>query len=190
LIARFDLAGISGGDAVFNPEKLEWMNNQHLMRLPDDVLVAQVRPWLERAGLWRDTFDTTERAWLIEALALLRPRAKRLGDIPDGLAPLAGEVVFDDVAVAKHVTVEVTPHLQALADTLAGLDEFGLAEIERAVRGTAEAGGARPGAFMQAVRVCLTGRTVSPGLFETIALLGRERSVDRLRAGARQAQPS
>ncbi|MBA2356365.1 MAG: glutamate--tRNA ligase, partial [Acidobacteria bacterium] len=109
LIARFDLAGISGGDAVFNPEKLEWMNNQHLMRLPDDVLVAQVRPWLERAGLWRDSFDTAERAWLIEALALLRPRAKRLGDIPDGLAPLAGEVVFDDVAVAKHVTVEVTP---------------------------------------------------------------------------------
>ena len=67
---------------------------------------------------------------------------------------------------------------------------FDASAIEQAVRGTAEARGVKAGAFMQAVRVSLTGRTVSPGLFETIELLGREESLARIRAGARQAQPA
>ena len=190
LIERFDLGGISGGNAVFNPEKLEWMNNQHIMRMPDDGLVAQVRPWLDRAGLWRESFEGEERSWLVRALALLRPRAKRLGDIPEGLAPLVNPVVFESTAAAKHLTYEMTRHLEALADALSSLPSFDPASIEQAVRGTAEAGSIKAGAFMQAVRVSLTGRTVSPGLFETIELLGRDESQSRIRAGARHAQPA
>ena len=190
LVSRFDLRGISGGNAVFNHEKLEWMNNQHIMRLPDDVLVAQVRPWLERAGLWRAEFDVTGRSWLTRALALLRPRAKRLGDIAEGLAPLLNPVVFETTAAVKHLTPDMGTHLDVLADGLAALPTFDVASIEQCVRGTAEARGVKPGAFMQAVRVSLTGRTVSPGLFETIELLGREESLARIRAGARQAQPA
>ena len=190
LIARFDLAGISGGNAVFNPEKLEWMNNQHIMRLPDDVLVEHVRPWLRDASLWRESFDGGDRGWLTRALTLLRPRAKRLGDIPEGLGPLVRDVVFDSAAATKHLTAESSAHLDALADALATLAPFDAAAIEACVRGLAEARGVKPGAFMQAVRVSLTGRTVSPGLFETIELLGQETSVRRIRAGARQAQPA
>ena len=188
LVARFDLDGISGGNAVFNPEKLEWMNNQHIMRLPDDVLLAQVRPWLERAGLWREAFDGDQRAWIVRALALLRPRAKRLGDIPEGLAPLMSPVVFESTAAAKHLTPEVAPALETLADALATLAPFHVPTIEQRVRATAAAAGLKAGPFMQAVRVSLTGRTVSPGLFETIELLGREESRSRIRGGARHAQ--
>ena len=188
LVARFDLAGISGGNAVFNPEKLEWMNNQHIMRMPDDVLVAHVKPWLSRAGLWQDAFDGNRRAWLTRALTLLRPRAKRLGDIPEGLAPLVNPVVFETTAATKHLTTEMAPHLDALATKLAALEPFDAASIETCVRGTADAGGVKPGAFMQAVRVSLTGRTVSPGLFETLELLGRDESVARLDAGVRLAR--
>lgn len=190
LVERFGLDGISGGNAVFNTEKLEWMNNQHIMQLADDVLVAHVRPWLERAGLWRAAFDAADRGWLVRALALLRPRAKRLGDIPDGLAPLVGPVIFDPAAAARHLTPEVSPHLEALADALQAAATFDVATIEQVVRGTAETGGLKAGAFMQAVRVSLTGRTVSPGLFETIELLGRDESLARIRAGARQALPA
>ncbi len=189
LVARFDLAGISGGNAVFNPEKLEWMNNQHIMRLPDDVLVEHVRPWLEQAGLWREGFDGPDRAWLVQALGLLRPRARRLGDIPEGLAPLMRPVVFETTAAVKHLTPAVAPHLEALADALVALPSFDAATIERCIRGLAEAAGLKPGPFMQAVRVSITGRTVSPGLFETLELLGREESVARVRGGARQALP-
>jgi glutamyl-tRNA synthetase len=190
LVERFDLEGISGGNAVFNTEKLEWMNNQHIMQLPDDVLIAQVRPWLERAGLWRSEFDGHDRPWLTRALALLRPRAKRLGDIPDGLGPLMRPVAFDPAAAAKHLTPEMGTHLDALAERLESLASFDVAAIEQAVRGTAEARGVKAGAFMQAVRVSLTGRTVSPGLFETIELLGRDESLARIRAGARVALPA
>jgi glutamyl-tRNA synthetase len=188
LVERFDLEGISRGDAVFNPEKLEWMNNQHIMRMSDDVLIGHARPWLEQAGLWRPSFDGERRPWLTRALGLLRPRAKRLGDIAEGLGPLVRPVVFDPPAVAKHLTPEMSPHLDSLADALADLAPFEPAVIEQAVRGVADAGGLKAGAFMQAVRVSLTGRTVSPGLFETIELLGREDSLARIRAGARQSQ--
>ncbi len=190
LVARFDLAGISGGNAVFNPEKLEWMNNQHIMRLPDDVLIAHLRPWLEQAGLWHEAFDGERRAWLTQALALLRPRARRLGDIPEGLRPLVGPVVFETTAATRHLTAEMAPHLDALAARLSELPSFDATAIEQCVRGVAGDRGVKPGAFMQSVRVSLTGRTVSPGLFETIELLGRERSVARIRAGARQSQPA
>jgi glutamyl-tRNA synthetase len=187
LVARFSLDGISGGNAVFNPEKLEWMNNQHIMRLPDDVLLAHVRPWLEAAGLWRDAFDGDQRDWVLRALALLRPRAKRLGDIPEGLAPLVSPVVFESTAAAKHLTPAVAPHLETLAAAIGTLAPFDVATIEPCVRATAEAAGLKAGPFMQAVRVSLTGRTVSPGLFETIELLGREESQSRIRGGARHA---
>jgi glutamyl-tRNA synthetase len=189
LVERFDLEGISGGNAVFNTEKLEWMNNQHIMLLPDDVLIAHARPWLEQAGLWRQAFDGQDRPWLTRALALLRPRAKRLGDIPDGLRPLIRPVVFDPAAAAKHLTAEMAAHLDALSDQLSSLASFDVAAIEQTVRGTAETRGVKAGAFMQAVRVSLTGRTVSPGLFETIELLGRDESLARIRAGARAALP-
>ena len=190
LVARFDLAGISGGNAVFNPEKLEWMNNQHIMRLPDDVLIGHVHPFLVRAGLWQRDFEQDRRDWLVRALALLRPRAKRLGDIPDGLGPLVGPVTFDATAAAKHLTSEMAPHLETLAAALAALPVFDAASIEAIVRGTAESAGVKPGAFMQAVRVALTGRTVSPGLFETIELLGRDESVSRVHDAARQTRPT
>ena len=187
LVERFDLDGISGGNAVFNTEKLEWMNNQHIMQLADDELIAHVRPWLDRAGLWRDAFDGPERGWLVRALTLLRPRAKRLGDIPDGLGPLVHPVTFDPAAAGRHLTPEVSPHLEALADALQEQATFDVSTIEQVVRGTAESRGIKAGAFMQAVRVSLTGRTVSPGLFETIELLGLDESLARIRAGARQA---
>ena len=188
LIERFDLEGISRGDAVFNSEKLEWMNNQHIMKMSDDVLIGHARPWLEQAGLWRHSFDGEQRPWLTRALGLLRPRTKRLGDIAEGLGPLVRPVVLDPAAAAKHLTMEMGVHLDALADALAELAPFEPAFIEQIVRGVADAGGLKPGAFMQAVRVSLTGRTVSPGLFETIELLGREDSLARIRAGARHAQ--
>jgi glutamyl-tRNA synthetase len=189
LIARFSLEGISTGDAVFNPEKLEWMNSQHVMRVSDDRLVTLVRPWLERSGLWDDRFEGDRRAWLVEVLALLRPRIKRLGDVVEGIRPfLVTEVTYDEQAVAKHLTPQTLPVLRALHLKLQHLDAFDAATLEAVVRGTAEEHGLKAGALIHAVRVALTGRTVSPGLFEVMALLGRDTVLARV--GAVLAQPS
>jgi glutamyl-tRNA synthetase len=182
LVARFDLAGISGGNAVFNPEKLDWMNNQYIMRASDDRLVALVQPLLDAAGLWREGFAADERPWLLRALALLRPRARRLGDVVDGMRPLVSTIEYDAEAVSKHLTPETVAHLAALRRALASIEPFDAPSIEGAVRSTAEARIVKPGTLMQAARVALTGRTVSPGLFDVIELLGREESSRRLEA--------
>ena len=80
LVGAFALDGISGGDAVFNTEKLDWFNAQHIARLAPDDLAARLKPLFEAAGLWDDEFLGGRHAWFFAVLELLRPRAKRLGD--------------------------------------------------------------------------------------------------------------
>ena len=80
LASAFDLDGISGGNAVFNPEKLDWFNQQHIARLAPDELAVRLKPLLEAAGLWDDAYLTSRHAWLFAVLELLRPRAQRLDD--------------------------------------------------------------------------------------------------------------
>ena len=104
LVERFTLEGISGGNAVFNPEKLDWFNQQHLARLSPDDLIARVKPELEAAGLWSDGLTGDRRAWFERVLALLVPRAKRLGDFAPQAAPFLADVTsYDQAAVDKHL---------------------------------------------------------------------------------------
>jgi glutamyl-tRNA synthetase len=184
LIARFDLEGISGGNAVFNPEKLDWMNNQYIMRVTDDRLIELAKPLLEDAGLWRTAFADADGAWLRQALVLLRPRARRLHDIVDGIRPFVTNVVYDPTAVSKHLTSATMPLLETLRDRLTSVQPFDTASIEQAVRALADEHGIKASALMQAARVALTGRTVSPGLFDVFVLLGRDEACRRLQAAA------
>jgi glutamyl-tRNA synthetase len=187
LIERFALEGISGGNAVFNPEKLEWFNQQYLMRMPFDDLVRRIRPELEAARLWSDDLAGSQGPWFGRVLALLVPRARRLGDFAVQAAPFLGSVDgYDSAAVAKHLNVaDLAHHLSALADAYRSLEPFDEPHAEAMLRQVAEAGGLKAGTLIHATRIALTGRAVSPGLFETLVLIGRERSVARLEALAR-----
>ncbi len=124
----------------------------------------------------------------MDVLALLRPRIKRLGDVVDAIRPFVSDVVFDEQAVARHLTAQTLPVLRALHEALQELDAFDAATLETTVRSTADQHGLKAGALIHAVRVALTGRTVSPGLFEVMALLGRDTVLARV--GAVLAQPS
>jgi glutamyl-tRNA synthetase len=182
LVSRFTLEGISGGNAVFNPEKLEWFNQQYLARLSSDELIRRVRPELEAAGLWSDSLLGERRAWLDRVLKLLVPRAKRLGDFAPQAMPFLGEVTsYDQAAVDKHLSSpEIARHITALADAYRALEPFDEPSTERALREVAERGGIKFGTLVHAARIAVTGRAVSPGLFETLVLIGRERVVARL----------
>jgi glutamyl-tRNA synthetase len=184
LIERFDLGGISGASAVFNPEKLDWFNQQHLLRLAPDELVRRLQPVFAEAGLWNDEYVGVRHAWFLSVLELLKPRARRLGDfVSVGRFFFADSVEFDQQAVAKHLRVDgMGDHLAALDSAFAALTSFDVVSVEEALRGVAASRGVKPAALIHAVRVALTGRTVSPGLFEVAALLGRERTRARLRA--------
>jgi glutamyl-tRNA synthetase len=178
LVAAFSLEGISGGNAVFNVEKLDWMNGQYIARLSAGELAAAVAALVADAGL----AGPADAAWWHRVLDLLRPRAKRLTDFVELARPFLVETVdYEPAAVDRHLAEPaIGSHLGALAAALRAVDPFDEPHVEAAVRGTAAERGLKAGALIHAARVALTGRTTSPGLFELIVLLGRERSAARL----------
>lgn len=178
LIQRFNLEGISGGNAVFNTEKLDWFNHQHLLRLTDEELFDRLRA--KGLGAWDLGPDQKTRA----VLQLLRPRCKKLTDFPDQMRPFFEDPSeYDPEAVKKHLSTPGTnDHLKALRDTFAGT-EWSEAPLEKALRDLADARTVKAGMLIQGTRIAMTGRMVSPGLFEMLVLLGREtvlRRLDRL----------
>ena len=187
LVRAFALEGISGGNAVFNTEKLDWFNQQYIVRLTPEDLALRVKPWLEAAGLWRDDYLGDRRAWFFAVLELLRPRAKRLDDFATQGALFFSEAMeYDGAAVDKHLRAPgMDARLAAIDAAFASLDRFDPASTEAAVRALAEAGGVKAGVLIHAVRVAVTGKTVSPGLFDVLSLLGRDLVRSRL-ASARK----
>ena len=167
MIQRFNLEGISGGNAVFNTEKLDWFNHQHLLRLTDDELIA-------RLNLRAD-------ARIPAILALLRPRCKKLTDFADQLQPFFEEPSsYDPDAVKKHLSTPGTKeHLLALKNAYAAAD-WNEAALEKVLRALADARTVKAGMLIQGSRIAMTGRMVSPGLFEMLVLLGRETVLTRL----------
>ena len=185
LIGAFSLDGISGGAAVFDPEKLDWYNAQYLAQLSPDDLTRYVKPLLQAAGLWRDELDEARRReWLQRVLRLVLPRVKRLPDFVEQARPfLTTTVEYDPEAVRKHLTTaDLDGHVDALIAALeADGEAFEEAAIERVLRGVADARGIKAAALIHAARIAATGKGVSPGIFEVLALLGKPLTLSRLR---------
>lgn len=183
LIERFTLEGISGGNAVFNTEKLDWFNQQHIMRLPTADILQKIRPDLEALGWWSDDLSGARVDWMSRIIELLKPRAKKLSDIaPQMRAFLSDALVFDDASVKKHLSdPAIGDHLSAWVAVLGTIPSFDPASLEAALRSLAEARGIKPGVLIHATRVKVTGQGNSPGLFEVMELIGRERVIARLR---------
>ena len=175
LIQRFNLEGISGGNAVFNTEKLDWFNHQHLLRLTDEEITARLRD--VGLGAWDLGHDARSAA----ILSLLRPRCKKLTDYPDQLRPFFEDPSeYDADALKKHLSTPGTrEHLLALKDVYASV-EWTEPEIERALRALADARTIKAGTLIHGTRIAVTGRMVSPGLFEMLVVLGRETVLRRL----------
>jgi glutamyl-tRNA synthetase len=178
LVSAFSLEGISGGNAVLNTDKLDWMNGQYIARLATDRLAVAVAPFFREGGLEASASDPSFH----RLLDLLRPRAKKLTDFVELARPfLADTVEYEAEAIEKHLgSAGLAAHMQALAAALRATDPFDEPHVETAVRGTAAERGIKAGMLIHATRVAVTGRTASPGLFEVLALLGRERTVARL----------
>jgi len=183
LIGAFALEGISGGNAVFNPEKLDWFNQQHILRLPVDELAMRLEPLLSEAGLWTPDLVGDRRAWFARLLELIRPRVKKLDQFVEEMRPFLQQAVqYDSSAVAKHLNqAEVRDALESFADALRGVVPFTSGAVESALRTLAESRGVKAAALIHATRVAVTGRSVSPGLFDVLELMGPERVTARVR---------
>jgi glutamyl-tRNA synthetase len=182
LIEAFALEGISGGNAVFDTAKLDWMNGQYIARMSPGQLADTIMPMLAREGLW--PHDRAADEWLQRLIELLRPRAKRLTDFIEQARPfLVPDVSYDDEAVRKYLAdPQVSRHVVSLVEELRDAMPFDEQHVEAAVRRSAEKQDIKAAMLIHATRVALTGRTASPGIFEVIVLLGRDRTLSRLGA--------
>jgi glutamyl-tRNA synthetase len=191
MVELFSTDGLQKKAAIFDPKKLEWMNGQHLSMAPLDEIAPRAARALAAAGLATEAELGARRDWYYALLDLLRVRARTIDDIVRQAAPyLRDEIEYDPEAVAKQwkdaaATADI---LQATRDRLAGVDEWAPAPMEAALRILAEERGVAAGKIFQPLRVALTGLSVSPGIFDVLAMLGRDRSLDRLDRAVRALQ--
>jgi glutamyl-tRNA synthetase len=190
LIAVFAIEGISGGNAVFNADKLDWFNTQHIALMPSDEIGRRVEPDLRAAGLWNDDYESARRPWLLAVIDLVKPRLRKIADVVDQARPFLADVVEPDpAAAAKYLGAsELAGPLAALRERLARVEPFEPVPIETALREVAAAQGIKAASLIHASRVAVIGQSVSPGVFEVLALAGRDRVLQRLAAAERRVR--
>ncbi|HEY8468562.1 MAG TPA: glutamate--tRNA ligase [Longimicrobiales bacterium] len=187
LIERFSLEGINKKSAVFDPQKLEWLNGQHMSRTPAERLEPLVTERLVAAGLASEAVLKERRGWYLSLIDLLKVRARSLNTLVEQARPYFEEAIqYDAEAVRKHWAdgAETRARLAALRDRFAGLSDpdWEPAGLERELRGLADELGVGAGKLIHPLRVALVGTAVSPGIFDVLAVMGRERTLRRLDA--------
>ena len=175
LAERFRLERVSKNPAVFDERKLRNLNGRHLRELGIDELTDRLEGFTGRAGLHGAVEISAEK---IQTLADFWPLVSFLFDGP----------VDDPAAFAKTIGRDGGAEtLAAARAALAAVEPFDAAGVEAALRGVVERRGAKPGQVFQPVRVAIAGHTVSPGIFESVALLGREETLARIDAALHRA---
>jgi glutamyl-tRNA synthetase len=183
LIEAFSLEGISKADAVFDPDKLVWFNGQYINALSPEELSRRIVPFLEGVGIWEERFDTTDRAWFLSMIELIRPRFRSLHALAQEVCTyVGGSVEYEPVALERFMTdPRLGEYLPELAMRLEKVDPFDLEGTEGALRTLATELEVKAGLLINAARVSLTGKAVAPGIFDVMVVLGRDKTVKRLR---------
>jgi len=184
MIEAFSTDGLLKKASVFDPKKLDWMNGQHLNRLPIAEVEPILTPAIVKAGLASAEWLAANHDWYVTLIELLRVRSRTVDDVVKQAVPYFGEAVtLDTDAVAKQWRDPNTAELLADArDALAAASDWRTTPLEEALRPVAERRGTGAGKLFQPLRVALTGSSVSPGIFDVLVLLGRDRSLRRIDA--------
>jgi len=185
LLDLFSLEHVGKAAGVFNAEKFLWVNFHYLKTKPLSQLAEEVVPYIQAKGYP----VPQDRQWLEKMIATLRERARTLVELVEmARYYLDDQIVCDEKAAAKFLTAAAADSMSFLAGKLAALSEFTEANVEQAFTSTLEEHGLKMGELAQPVRVALTGSTVSPGIHAVIAVLGKDRSVARLKQAAERAK--
>jgi glutamyl-tRNA synthetase len=189
MVAAFDVSRVSGNSARFDLKKAEAINAAHLRALTVEDFARRVEPYLAEQGVTIDT--DADRALLAAAAPLVQERSIVLSDAARMMRFLfvdGKDFVLDDDAAAKNLGADAVPVLEAALTGLDALQDWSTTAIEESLKVSLIDGlGLKPRKAFAPVRVAVSGRTVSPPLYESMELLGRERSIARLRAGVERA---
>jgi len=176
MIRLFDIADVNKSASAFNFEKLAWLNQQHMMRVPAARIVPVLRWHLEREGI-----QAADEAQLEQIVLSQRERAKTVREMALNSAFFfRAPVAYDEKAVRKHATVDVLPLLAEAAADLGRLDDWSAAAIHDVISRVAAAKGIALGKLAQPIRLAVCGGTVSPPIDATLAILGKAEALSRL----------
>jgi glutamyl-tRNA synthetase len=176
MIAAFDISDVNKAASAFNPEKLLWLNQQHLMRTEPSKVVPYLKPHLARLGI-----EFSDDDYLAKIVIAQRERVKTLKEMAHASRYFFGDSVeLDPKARDKHLTPEALALLGELMAHLAALTEWTASSVHAAVQALAEGKGLGLGKVAQPLRVAMTGNTISPPIDLTLELLGRQRTLSRL----------
>lgn len=173
----FDFASVGTTSGVWNPEKLLWLNQQYMMSLPESVVAKRLVPFLEERKL-----GGADQAKLEGIVRALRPRAKTLVEMAEmGRYFFSSGVQLDEKAAQKHLTADSKPLLEKVREKLQGA-AWDTASLDAVIKAVSEEASVGMGKVAQPVRVAVTGGTTSPGIGETLELIGKDESLRRIDA--------
>jgi len=183
LVQRFSMERVLKKSSIFDLKKLDWLSGQHFNAATAEALEPALTEHIVAAGLARRRDLAERREWYLSLIDLLKTRARRIPEFVDLARPfLVDELEFDPKAVAKHwlkAPAEVLERLTALRSTLESAT-WEPESLEEAIRGYAEEISVGAGKVIHPLRVAVTGREASPGIFEVLAFLGRVTVLARL----------
>jgi glutamyl-tRNA synthetase len=180
LIAKFSLEHIGKSAGVFDPNKLQALNADHIQAAAPDALADHLRPFLAARGV-----TAPDSAYLRAVIETLQTRSKTLVEMADGaLFYFQEKIVYEEKAAQKFLKPAILEPLRLLIAQLDAQAVFTDASIESAFVQTMETSGLKLGKIAQPVRVALTGKTVSPGIFEIMEVLGKAQTLSRLQQAA------
>jgi glutamyl-tRNA synthetase len=186
LIEKFSLENVGKAPSVFNQEKCVWLNHHYIQQADHERLAGLLLDLLRKDGVVAPGKEP-DAAWLRKLVSILTERSHTLVEMKNGALPfLVDAITMDEKAKAKHLTADVKPLLAELAEKLKGLEPFTHDRIEQAFNDVVTPKAVKLGKLAQPVRVALTGGTVSPGIFDVIEVMGRDRTLARIAAALQQ----
>jgi glutamyl-tRNA synthetase len=193
MVEHFSERGLLKKASVFDTKKLEWMNGQHMAKMPLEELEPRITPAIVAAGLATAASLASRRDWYFHLLDLLRVRARTIDDVVRQAEPFFVETLtYDPAAVAKQWkdTTVARNLLAATRAALIALRAWEPVAMEESLRRLAEAQGIGSGKLFQPLRVALTGRAESPGIFDVLMVLGRDTALARMAAAEQKLTES
>ncbi|MGD0625521.1 MAG: glutamate--tRNA ligase [Thermodesulfobacteriota bacterium] len=176
LVEKFSLENIGKSAAVFNTEKLLWLNGLYIRQQKPEILAELLLPFLETRGL-----KPRSLAWLTEVTKTLQERSKTLVEMADQAEfYFRGDFDFDEKAAKKHLTQNIKEPLEMLVAKIESSPELNEKGLEEIFQEIVSLRGIKLGTLAQAVRVALTGKAASPGIYEVMKILGKDEALKRL----------
>jgi len=192
MIEKFTLDRVNKTSAQFDNTKLDWMNGQYIMKASTETLAEQLEPFFVEAKI-----DNTDKVWMGKLIELYRDRFKTLQEFVDKTTLFfSDDIVFNEKSVKKFLQKEAQPGakqagelLQEACDGMAAIENFNEEELEKVLKALIDKYSIGFGKLAQPIRVAISGDCVSASIFETLVLLGKERTINRIQNAIDQFCP-